>query len=84
MTNHKYYVFTGTNAVGIPCIYIKRSGLDFGGWVSREQLEGISKALDDRLNNLDPLQLFIKEVASGSMGLETIISGAKELLREDE
>ncbi len=87
MTNPKYYVFSGTNSFSIPCIYIKRGGLDFGadgGYVNRSQLEGISKALDDRLNGLDPLQLFIKEIASGSMGLETIISGAKELLREDE
>ncbi len=76
----KYYVFTGRTTFDVPCLYVKQNG----EYVDRQQLEGIGAALGERLNNRDPLVLFLLEIASGSMGLETIISGAKELLREDE
>ncbi len=84
----KYNVFTGSDDQGAPIIYVQHgqevSHVTNWQYVSRETLEGIGDALDTRLNGLDPLQLFVKEIASGNMSPSTIIASAKELLREDE
>lgn len=52
--------------------------------IEYEQLALIADGLESRLNDLDPLTLFVKEVASGEMSRESMIAEAKGMLREGD
>lgn len=88
MTKIQYDVFVGSGTEGDRCIYV-RKGQNTGTlidyhYIDKRQLELIAVELESRLNDLDPLTLFVKEVANGEMSRESMIAEAKEMMREEE